>query len=1806
MADILHPERMRQISKLTKAPWRHSLRSVAEEIVTDLDVQEPSAFGISPIRHAPTSGAVEPGSHGRSHGQHRLHLPHRHHKKDEVGNATSKERRPSEYRDVSPHSGGPRHMTDYLQAPTSSPMPSGTNLSTRSTSPLPSEYSPSDGAQPKRKLFDKLRRSKGDKGDKGDKGIDQLKTLPGSQKSLLESTRDLSGRRDRDGSIATIDSSSTIRPTLTNSSDVSSVSQRKESTVRNLYNHARPRRFLGREGSSRDEDKLGDLNSSGNYWSLDTNLNDMEGIVDPQNLQGTPQEAILAGLNSDDKDWDAPDSWAVKKADDNMAQANVVHEDEAVPEEEDTGVAHGLRVFRIDSTFATLSTGVNTTASEILQILGRKSFLQDHLETYQIIMKKQDLQRQLRPTERPVAIQKRLLEQAGYRRNDRIEEVGREDNSYLCKFTFVPMKLSGYYSLEKDPGLSRLSKFRDIDLSGRSLVAIPIVLYSRSAEIVTLNLSRNLALDVPKDFVQGCTHLRTILFTGNEAWQLPPSFSLAIKLNYLDVSHNRLEQLEHANLENLTSLTSLKVSNNKLTALPPVFGRFMSLRKLNISSNSFTVFPDLLYDLENLMDLDISFNHIEKISRIGQLRSLERFVATNNQITGVLPNEFTQLEKLKELDIRHNGITNMDVISRLPSLEQLFIGNNSISKFEGSFQNLRVLTAERNPITRFAIDAPTPTLSILDLSDAKIVSIDDNLFERIPNLTKLVLDKNQFRSLPNQIGYLRRLNYLSISKNALGTFPANVGCLTELEILDAHECNIRSLPPEIWCCASLKSLNLASNVLEAFPKLTPSLQPPVLNSPSMQSLSSTANSVNGPASPNPDDAGRNSEDYMGRRPSQASTGLLSVGSSPANSTRKGSVASVHGNSNRKPSIVSRTNTNDGMAPISRKDSNITGKLGNTMASSLKHLSLSDNRLGDEIFEMITLLTQLRTLNLSYNELDDIPQNAFRKWPNLQELYLSGNDLRSLPTEDLLRMETFPLRVLHLNSNKFQVLPAELGKMNKLSVLDVGSNSLKYNVTNWRYDWNWNSNQNLKYLNFSGNKRLEIKPNTNSMVPGSYHEMQDLTNFNRMHSMRILGLMDVTLMIPSVPDQTSDRRVRSSDTQVGSMTYGMADTLGRNDHLSIIDLLIGTFRGHDAETVVAMFDGQSMASGGSKVAKFLAENFSVYLADEMDRLQTTESPTDGLRRTFLALNKELASTAAHALDEREKKVPAQLVHRGSTTAQALTFDDVRSGGVATVIFLDNMELYVANVGDAQALLMQSSGSYKVLTEKHHPAQKNERERIREAGGYVSRFGKLNDSLEVSRAFGYVHLMPAVMASPSICHHTVSEQDELIVVASRELWEYISPDVATDVARSERTNTMRAAEKLRDLAISFGATNKIMVMVLGVADLKRREKIRNRGNTLSMGPSQFGDDEQLFSSKPRRRDRHGPDDSKLGRLDQEVDAPQGELSLVFTDIKSSTALWEYNPVAMQAGIKIHNDLLRRQLRIIGGYEVKTEGDAFMVAFPTATSALLWCFTVQKLLLEQPWPTEIVESPFGKEVLDADGNVIFRGLSVRMGAHWGSPVCEPDPITRRMDYFGPMVNRASRISSVADGGQLTVSTDFITEIQRTLETYQELDRSSSTGSEDTMIDDALAQSIRRDLRAISTQGFEVKDLGERKLKGLENPEFIYMMYPHSLAGRMTAQRLKAEAEAAAAATEPAGMAADSTLSMEPDHVWDLWRTSLRLEMLISSLEMPGTQSLRPPETAIMERIKNKGGEVSDQLVVQFLEHLTVRIEVSLISCV
>ncbi|AEO70098.1 uncharacterized protein THITE_2146951 [Thermothielavioides terrestris NRRL 8126] len=1760
-------------------------------------------YGVAPVRDIlsgpdrdryVTDGSSQnpPKTSGSGRSGHSIvHLPGHHHKHNK-SNEDPRSLRPSVSREDSTlvpakeRSGSTGMYGARSRAQSPAPSANSTYWSSKNAS---GDGQTSPGRQPKRRFLGRLRgrREKDDAGDLGKLSSSTQSLLPRpSRHELPFGDRSTPQGSEWPGSPDHRDAYGP-RPPFS-----------RAATFNNKFPFSSKKSRAIRQHDDADEN-IGPTDrqdAGGTVFHLDTNLNDMEGILSKRTPLTPMDTAFLSDLDFDKLPikptdpsgaWNAPDSWAVRRGDEASAQVPEADDIGSPPRPEEKLTNYCIRVFRADGTFATLQMALDATVSDLISQIVKKSYVIDGVENYNIILKKHDLVRILSPAERPLLMQKRLLQQVGYEDRDRIEDIGREDNSYICRFMFLSARESGFHAVAHNVGFGRMQKLSHVDLSGRNLTAIPVALYSKAADIISLNLSRNLSLDVPRDFIQACENLRDIKYTNNEARKLPPSLGWANKLTLLDVSNNRLEQLEHVDLGGLTGLLKFNLANNRLSHLPAYFGAYSVLRTLNISSNFLEKLPAFVCDLESLVDLDLSFNLISELpDAIGKLRNLEKFVITNNRLSGSFPSSFRNLSSLRELDIKYNAIANIDVIAQLPKLEILTADHNSVSQFVGTFERLRSLKLNWNPVTKFDIRASVPTLKLLNLSSAQLASIDDS-FNNMPSLERLVLDRNYFVSLPSQIGSLKKLEHFSIAHNLIRQLPPEIGCLTELRVLDVRGNNIRKLPMELWYANKLETLNASSNLLDSFPK--PASRPPVPPEETASAASSLGSKLSGTTravSPMPSVEELNGD--ASRRPSQASSTLLSVGPSPVppSGDRKGSMVSLYGKGGRKTSVVSRS-TQSSAPPVSggiRKDSSHSALLTTTFAGSLRHLYLAENSLDDDDWETLMKLHELRVLNLSYNGLNDMPQRALRSWPQLTELYLSGNELTSLPADAL---EDYSLlQTLHINNNKFINLPADISRARRLAVLDCGSNSLKYNIANVPYDWNWNLNPNLRYLNLSGNRRLEIKQSYPGMVGQTREQYSD---FNRLANLRVLGLIDVTLTQPSIPDQSEDRRVRTSSSLAGYMPYGMADTLGKNEHLSTIDLVVPRFNSSDSETLLGLFDGQTLPSSGSKVAKYLHENFGNIFAHELNERKAAqgETPQDAFRRAFLALNKDLITAASQHAEDR-----SLMTHRGSQASLVLSKEDLNSGAVATVVYITEQELYVANVGDVQAMLIRNDGQYEMLTKKHDPADPQERSRIRDAGGWVSRQGRLNELLPVSRAFGYADFMPAVQAAPHVTHHTIKDQDETILIATREVWEYLSPEHVCDIARTERGDLMRAAQKIRDLAMAYGSKDKIMVMLLGVANLKqRRERSRmHRGQSMSWFNFPQDDNGLPVSSRRGRKTKaEGPLDSTLLRLDAEVPAPTGNIAIVFTDIKNSTQLWENYPDAMRSALKLHNEVMRRQLRLIGGFEVKSEGDAFMVTFATATAALLWCFAVQMQLLTVNWPNEMLNSVTCQPTFDRENRLIFRGLSVRMGIHWGEPLAEQDPVTRRMDYLGPVVNKASRVSACADGGQITVSSDFILEIQRCLETYQE------TSAEDTFDDDPYARAIRSELRSLSSQGFEVKEMGEKKLKGLENPEYIYSLYPHALAGRIDQHNLH---ERAQSESEKPATLRDAGLEIRPEDVWELWHVSLRLERLCSALqEAPGR--LQPPETELMERIKRRGGEVTERFLLNFMEHQVSRIE-------
>ena len=128
-------------------------------------------------------------------------------------------------------------------------------------------------------------------------------------------------------------------------------------------------------------------------------------------------------------------------------------------------------------------------------------------------------------------------------------------------------------------------------------------------------------------------------------------------------------------------------------------------------------------------------------------------------------------------------------------------------------------------------------------------------------------------------------------------------------------------------------------------------------------------------------------------------------------------------------------------------------------------------------------------------------------------------------------------------------------------------------------------------------------------------------------------------------------------------------------------------------------------------------------------------------------------------------------------------------------------------------------------------------------------------------------------------------------------------------------------------------------------------------------------------------------------------------------------------MREALATHDRLVRESLQACGGYEVKTIGDSFMVAFSRAVDAVRFGCVVQTALAEEG------VMPAGLTRPNADDG--FDMLMVRIGVHCGLVDAVRSPVTGRVDYFGPMVNMAARVEAHGAAGAVTVTPAVMAEI-------------------------------------------------------------------------------------------------------------------------------------------------------------------------------
>eukprot|EP00026_Physarum_polycephalum_P006170 Phypoly_transcript_06211.p1 GENE.Phypoly_transcript_06211~~Phypoly_transcript_06211.p1 ORF type:complete len:603 (-),score=87.25 Phypoly_transcript_06211:16-1776(-) len=153
------------------------------------------------------------------------------------------------------------------------------------------------------------------------------------------------------------------------------------------------------------------------------------------------------------------------------------------------------------------------------------------------------------------------------------------------------------------------------------------------------------------------------------------------------------------------------------------------------------------------------------------------------------------------------------------------------------------------------------------------------------------------------------------------------------------------------------------------------------------------------------------------------------------------------------------------------------------------------------------------------------------------------------------------------------------------------------------------------------------------------------------------------------------------------------------------------------------------------------------------------------------------------------------------------------------------------------------------------------------------------------------------------------------------------------------------------------------------------------------------------------------------------PTGTVTFVNTFLANAAELWEYDPREMKNALTQACEVIRSYILKHRGYEVKCNGEAFMIAFADTLQAINFCLRVQNALLKVDWSEAILAYPFTKEERTSRGVVLRKGLCFKMGIHIANPELEKNAETRTMDYTGPGVTRAALMAALVGPGRIMI---------------------------------------------------------------------------------------------------------------------------------------------------------------------------------------
>lgn len=371
-------------------------------------------------------------------------------------------------------------------------------------------------------------------------------------------------------------------------------------------------------------------------------------------------------------------------------------------------------------------------------------------------------------------------------------------------------------------------------------------------QIKWIDFENNFITELNEKSFEQLGHLRIANLLHNSIRSIAPNtFAKLDRLIFLGLSWNQLESLTKVMLDSATNVMIATFHGNKIKAIEAdTFSAMKHLKKLILSYNEISALdPHTFNGLNNLEYLELSFNPIASFNAttFRHLRKLKELGLRDGKLTTIDFNHFAQLPNLKFLDLSDNSIstlikepnrtadvpTSSAIAAPLAKIDkdllQLFFEHDYVLKMLNiSFDRGMDLFNETKDLV---YPSNENKLTILDLSQNDLTTLDDGIFGGFENLRGLYLYRNKISSVHSHaFDGLTKLTHLDLSQCQLTTIDfealSHSSKLQELNLKDNQIKNViisRSMQP----FKNLSKLNLEDNKLiwkpsfnrRVFPKL---------------------------------------------------------------------------------------------------------------------------------------------------------------------------------------------------------------------------------------------------------------------------------------------------------------------------------------------------------------------------------------------------------------------------------------------------------------------------------------------------------------------------------------------------------------------------------------------------------------------------------------------------------------------------------------------------------------------------------------------------------------------------------------------------------------------------------------------------------------------------------------------------------------------------------------------------------------------------------------------------------------------------